>query len=119
MKASSILTLIISGILSSCGTKNVSSETSFEISYPQPFPDTTAIIFLPNVVSKDGLDFNSVFSPDGKSFYFTRSKNRQWDIYVTTHDGKNWSEPVLTPFSDTTYSEADPAFSADGKLYFI
>jgi hypothetical protein len=121
MKAAhSVVTLIIiCGICISCNTKNVDNQISSKIQYPKPFPDTTSKTFLPNVVSKDGLDFNSVFSPDGKSFYFTRSKNRQWDIYVTTHDGKKWSEPILAPFSDSKYSEADPAFSPDGKLYFI
>jgi Tol biopolymer transport system component len=121
MKAAySILTLIvICGMYTSCDTKHVDNQTSSMIPYPQPFPDTTATIFLPHVVSDEGLDFNSAFSPDGKSFYFTRSKNRQWDIYVTTHDGKNWSEPKLAPFSHSKFSEADPTFSPDGKLYFI
>src|SRR4051812_35307091 len=114
MKAAySILTLII--ICISCATKNTDNQASSIIPYPHPFPDTTSSIFLPNVVSKDGLDFNSAFSPDGKSFYFTRSKNRQWDIYVTTHDGRKWSEPILAPFSDSKFSEADPAFSPEGK----
>jgi len=75
--------------------------------------------FLPGIVSKDKLDFNAAFSPDGRIFYFTRSENRQWDIYLTTYDGKTWKEPRLAPFSDPTYSEADPAFSPNGDLYFI
>jgi hypothetical protein len=120
MKPRSILTLVIVfNIFISCATKSEHSQTSTIIPYPRPLPDTTALTFLPNIVSKDGLDFNSVFSPDGKSFYFARSANRQWDIYVMTHDGKNWTEPKLASFSNSKFSEADPIFSPDGKLYFI
>jgi Tol biopolymer transport system component len=108
--------LIVCCCFLSCATKN---KASTQIPYPQPSPDTLPLIFLPNLVSKDGLDFNSAISPDGSSFYFTRSKNGQWDIYVTKHDGTNWSEPILAPFNDPKYSEADPAFSPDGTLYFI
>lgn len=118
MKAAvNILTwLIIHFIFSSCSTN---SKPTIQIPYPQPLPDTSPLVFLPNFVSKDGLDFNSAISPDGNSFYFARSKNGQWDIYVTRHDGSNWTEPILAPFSDPQYSEADPAFSPDGRLYFI
>lgn len=93
------------------------SETS--IPYPQPFPDTAALRFLPGIVSSDSMDFNAAFSPDGQSCYFTRSINKQTKIYVTHHDGGKWSAPMIVPFLDTKYSEADPAFSPDGSLYFI
>jgi Tol biopolymer transport system component len=90
-----------------------------DITYPKPYPDSLAIEFLPGLVSVDGLDFNSVFSPDGQSFYFSRSVNGQWDIFVCKYDGFSWGKPVGVSFSDETYSEADPAFSPDGKLFFI
>jgi Tol biopolymer transport system component len=89
------------------------------IAYPQPSPDSTAFRFLEGIVTTDSLDFNSAFSPDGKSFYFSRSVDRQWDILVSTHDGAKWTEPVVAGFCDSKHSEADPAFSPDGKLYYI
>jgi hypothetical protein len=94
-------------------------ENTTQISYPQPLPDSTALTFLPGVVSRDGIDFNSAFSPDGKSFYFTRSENHRWIVYVIRYDGKKWSAPEVAPFSKDKYSIADPAFAPDGKLYFI
>jgi Tol biopolymer transport system component len=91
-----------------------------QIPYPLPTPDTAALRFLPGIVSMDSLDFNAAFSPDGKSFYFSRSKNRQSKIYVSHHDGVKWSEPVFASFTGgEKYAEADPIFAADGKLYFI
>lgn len=117
------LTLII--LLHSCifswhSHAQTKGKTTIHIPYPKPLPDSTALTFLPDLVSEDSLDFNAAFSPDGKSFYFSRSKNRQSKIYVSHHDGVRWAEPVLASFTGgTQYAEADPAFDADGKLYFI
>lgn len=89
------------------------------IPYPQPLPDSAALRFLPGIVSSDSMDFNACFSPDGQSYYFTRSINKQTKIYVTHLDGANWSAPMMVPFLDSKHSEADPAFSPDGALFFI
>ncbi|MFU8861648.1 MAG: hypothetical protein ACNA8K_14615 [Cyclonatronaceae bacterium] len=35
-------------------------------------PGTTAELFAPGTVSTDAVDLNSVFSPDGREFFFTR-----------------------------------------------
>lgn len=89
------------------------------IKYPKPLPDSSAKVFLPGIVSKDSTDFGSAFSPDGKSFYFARSKNKKSSIYVTHYKDEVWTMPSVLSFNDAKYSTADPAFSADGKLYFI
>ena len=88
------------------------------IPYPAPLPDTTALTFLKGIVSGDSLDFNAAFSPDGKSYYFTRSIRGQLTIYVTRYDS-TWNTPVQVSFAEAGYSQADPAFGPDGKLYFI
>jgi len=89
------------------------------ITYPTPRPDTTMQIFLPGIVSKEGLDFNSAFSPDGKTFYFARSARRKYIIFETTFDGKQWATPVPSSLFDTLYSNADPFITKDGSIYFI
>lgn len=89
------------------------------VEYPNPVPDSIPLKFLPGVVTSNELDFNSSFSPDGKSFYFGRSKNGKWVMYVTSFDGHRWTTPVRPVFNDITYSEADPAFAPDGTLYYI
>ncbi|HEV7783275.1 MAG TPA: hypothetical protein VGO58_18495 [Chitinophagaceae bacterium] len=106
-------------IYSSCGNHLSKNRTAVDIPYPLANPDSTPLRFLPATVSSDSLDFGSTFSPDGTSFYFARSENKKLRIYVTAHDGKNWTIPRLAPFTETLYSQADPAFSPDGKLYFI
>lgn len=89
------------------------------IAYPAPQPDSAALPFLPGIVSSDSLDFNSAFSPDGKSFYFARSGEGKWMICVTELKAGSWSAPRLAPFHDPRYSEADPFITADGTLYYI
>lgn len=89
------------------------------VAYPTPLPDSTALPFLPCIVSSDSLDFNSAFSPDGKSFYFARSGKGKWMIYVTEFTAGSWSKPQLAAFNEPGYSQADPFVTADGTLYYI
>jgi Tol biopolymer transport system component len=95
------------------------SRSAVRIPYPAPLPDTVALTFLPGIVSKDSLDFNAAFSPDGRSFYFSRSPAGGYDILVSKHDGTRWQEAELAPFSEKQYSEADAIFAPDGNLYYI
>jgi hypothetical protein len=97
-----------------------SEKAEVHISYPKEQPDSIALSFLPNLVSRpDSLDFNSAFSSDGKLFYFARSQGGKYDIYQTAFEGNTWKTPVLAPFSTTEYSEADPFILPDGSIYFI
>jgi Tol biopolymer transport system component len=106
--------------LVACFQKKSEQRATAQIPYPSPRPDTVALVFLPDLIcKKDTLEFNSAFSPDGKFFYFAKSNNKQWDIYLSKYDGTNWTNPVLAPFSEPKYSEADPAFAPNGDLYFI
>jgi Tol biopolymer transport system component len=75
--------------------------------------------FAPGIISSDSLDFNAAFSPDGKSLYFTRSISKRTQLYYSTLTNGEWSQPTPLPFSNTNYSDADPAISPTGDLYFI
>lgn len=98
-------------VLNGCKRENT-------ITYPTPLPVDSTLIFLPGVVSSDSFEFNSLYSPDGRTFYFSREEIH--NIYETTFDGYRWSTPVVTSFSGKTYKECDPAFSPDGtKLFYI
>jgi Tol biopolymer transport system component len=89
------------------------------INYPNPVPDSISIPFLPGIVSSDSLDFNACFSSDGKRFYFSRSGKGKWMIYMTELNDGAWSIPVLAPFTEKEYSQADPFIARDGTLYYI
>ncbi|MBL0744673.1 PD40 domain-containing protein [Chryseolinea lacunae] len=113
-----ILCLISPLFLLSCNVAKDKRDVK-NISYPEPLPDSIALVFLPGIVSSDSIDFGSAFSPDAKSFYFSRKKNNRSQLYVSQHNGNTWTDPAPVSFADDRYAEADPAFSPDGKLYFI
>lgn len=110
------LVALAGSVLYSCQERE-----SLSIPYPEAPPADSIDSFLPGIVcrAKDSVDFNAAFSPDAKSFYFTRTLNRKWDIYVTRHDGASWSMSGVAGFCSPEYSEADPAFGPDGTLYYI
>ncbi|MCF6405492.1 hypothetical protein L3C95_21490 [Chitinophaga filiformis] len=103
----------------SCSSNRNSTKDVVHIPYPLPIPDSMPAVFLPGLVSKDGLDFNAAFSPDGKTFYFSRSRNRKYVIYECSYSGGKWQEPIICKLFDTLYSNTDPFFAADGALYYI
>ena len=113
--------ICLGSALSSCNDAPQAQQTATTttIPYPLPLPDSTALVYLPGIISKDSFDFNAAFSPDGKSYYFSRSMNKQSKMYVSHYNGATWGEPVLLSPAEATYSDADPAFAPDGKLYFI
>jgi hypothetical protein len=109
-----ILLGLSGGVLLHC-----SSPANKEILYPAQQPDSIALPFLPGIVATDSLDFNSAFSPDGKTYFFSRSINRRYEILMSVYDGQQWSAAKSAPFSELAYSEADAAFAPDGTLYYI
>jgi len=91
-------------------------EKKSSVTYPLPLPSDQLISFLPGLVDTDSLEFNALFSPDGKSFYFSR--NEIHNIFESKYDGKQWGSPTLTSFSEKEFKECDPAFSPDAKKLF-
>jgi hypothetical protein len=115
------LHLLLTGfILAKCTPQHKSGGGEIAgIPYPEPTPDSVATDFLPGIVSADSLDFNAAFSPDGNSFFFSRSRHGKWVILVSVYTGNHWTFPVPAPFSESQYSQADATFGPDGSLYYI
>src|SRR5687767_3220794 len=113
-----IILLCVFALATNCTDSRQQSQ-NISIAYPSPQPDTTMQVFLPGIVSKEGLDFNSAYSRDGKTFYFARSVRRKYIILETTFDGRQWTEPIPSKLFDTLYSNADPFITKDGSIYFI
>ncbi|THU39182.1 hypothetical protein FAM09_11745 [Niastella caeni] len=113
------LLIVLTACLASCASNKTQPDAISNIHYPEPMPDSLPIIFLPGIVSKDTLDFNSAFSNDGSTFYFARSRNRKYVILETSYKDHKWQEAAISPLFDTLYSNADPFIAADSALYFI
>lgn len=90
--------------------------------FGQKTPGEIPEIFAPNFISQKYLAvLNSVFSPDGKEFFFAvidTSNSPRYNMYHTILINNTWTEPKLFKYSGT-YEDVDMAFNPDGsRLYF-
>lgn len=77
-------------------------------------------IMAPGVISTRDYERDGTFTPDGKTFFYT--KRTIWSYFsaicVSYLKNGRWSEPEVAPFSGQ-YSDAMPFISPDGaRLYF-
>lgn len=142
MYIKTFITFIIAGtaaILASCGTikrdnhstnppgQSNSVATLAQAAPPylgQPVPGLTVERFAPDIVCTKAIELNSVFSRDGREFYFTRllgGVDTDTMHQMVFADGK-WSqarELLLFP-NQARVEAADMVLSADGQeLYFL
>jgi hypothetical protein len=82
-------------------------------------PGTTPQVFAPNVVSTSDRELNSVFTPDGREFYFTiQGGHGRWTIMRSALENGRWTPPAPASFSGK-WSDVDLFITADGRhLYF-
>jgi hypothetical protein len=82
-------------------------------------PGTTPQVFAPNAVSTADRELNSVFTPDGREFYFTiQGGHGRWTIMRSVLENGRWTPPAPASFSGK-WSDVDLFITADGRhLYF-
>ncbi len=75
--------------------------------------------FAPGVVSTEKSELNSVFTPDGREFYFTIQTVRgPWKIMGTKLNDGVWTKPEVASFSGV-HSDVDLFISPDGRRLFF
>ncbi len=85
----------------------------------EPTPGLEPEVFAEGLISTSAPELNSVFSPDGGLFMFTRrDSSRTYRIMETRRGPDGWSNPSVTAFT-TQNSAVDPAVSWDGKSVFF
>ncbi len=87
-------------------------------------PGMTPERFAPGLISLDDeRELNSVFSPNGRIFMFSRVVDGSFKMFFSyLRDDGSWQEPRMAAPSKTYpgHSDVDMAFSPDGDwLYFI
>lgn len=83
--------------------------------FGQDPPGMRPEVFEPQIVSTGLDELNSVFSPDGREFYFcVRNFLGSVSIFQMTMDGETWSQPQLLPFA-SRYGDIDVTMSPDGR----
>jgi len=99
----------------------------------QILPGTTAELFAPGIVSTEAIELNSVFTPDGREFFFTRliegpdesegyPGNTRPILHHMRYEDGAWSKPrPLRLFPDAPHTlAADMSVSPDGlRFYFM
>ena len=87
-------------------------------------PGNEPEVFAPELISLDGeRELNSVFSPDGRIFMFSRVVDGRFKMFFShLRDDGTWQEPRMAAPSKTFpgHADVDMVFSPDGDwLYFI
>ncbi|WP_299437595.1 hypothetical protein [uncultured Aquimarina sp.] len=77
-------------------------------------------VFAPNIISKPSeSEFGSVFSKDGKEFFYGVDINGKSEIRYTRLEKDSWTAPKVI-VSDSKYGFNDPFLSPDEyRLYYI
>jgi Tol biopolymer transport system component len=82
-------------------------------------PGLTPTVFAPGIVSTQQNEVNSVFTPDGKEFYFSSfDPSRGYTIMFMREGNNGWTGPRVASFSGE-YSEVDMCISHDGRFFYF
>ena len=83
-------------------------------------PNETRRIFAPDVVSTERRELNAAFTPDGRTFFFSRDGTPPATrILMTALGERGWQPPVVPPFARADANDVDMFVSADGsEVYF-
>jgi len=90
------------------------------MAYPDDPPLTSPELFGEGIISTSEYELNGAFSPDGLTFYFSKSAPdfSFWTLVESHFKNGKWTKPEILPFSGK-YSDADPFVSPDGKQFFF
>ncbi|WP_262694835.1 TolB family protein [Kordiimonas aquimaris] len=109
--------------LMAAGVSAAQSQSNDSKYFGQAVPGMTPERFAPGIVSTDdAFELNAVFSSDYKQFFFTRTVNEKFRIFISDLTENGWSAPTIAPFSTNfpVHRDADMMFAPDGqRLYFI
>jgi hypothetical protein len=82
-------------------------------------PGLVPQVFAEGVISTTARELNSVFSPDGNLFLFTRRDDTEtYRIMEVRYGAGGWSNPSVTSYTQG-HSAVDPAVSWDNNLVYF
>lgn len=83
----------------------------------QAAPGAQPEVFAPGIISTGLAELNSVFTADGKEFYYAVDTGLDWVIMVTKEEDGTWSEPEVVSFT-RAHSGVDLCITRDGQRLF-
>lgn len=118
MKIWSSTFTLVSIALAAAVVAGNAEDTGIECMGQDP-PGMEPQVFASGFISTSARELNSVFSPSGNLFLFTRRDASQtYRIMETRKSPEGWSSPSVTTFT-TEHAAVDPAFSPDGRRVFF
>ncbi len=102
-----------------CGFTQQGKKESSKYLNEEP-PGLTPKIFAPGVVSMDNqYEYGSIFSADGKEFYYALNVGEKPEIHFAKFENNTWTKPIKI-IGHEKYGYNDPFLTPDGKrLFFI
>lgn len=106
-------------VMLAVGASRLLAQTSSEYLNQSP-PESIPRVFAPNLVSQiDFYEYGSIFSKDGREFFYAVISNKKPQIRCIRFENNTWTNPKTILASDQ-YEYNDPFLSPDEKrLYFI
>jgi len=103
-----------------CSVKSQDVVQQSHLYLGQKSPGTASKIFAPGLISlQDRYEYGSVFSKNGREFFYAAIVNKKPQILTSRLENEVWTKPV-TILSSTKYEYNDPFLSPDEtKLFFI
>jgi hypothetical protein len=92
--------------------------TEREMYLGQSAPGTQPQVFLPGLVSTEGIELFFALHPNLQEAYFTRVAGGRSMIMVTYLKEGQWTEPVEVPFG-SGFQDVGPFITQDGKRLFF
>jgi hypothetical protein len=80
-------------------------------------PGPEPVVFAPGIISTGLSELNSVFTSDGKEFYYAVDIGLDWVIMVTAERDGVWTEPEVVSFT-RGQSGVDLCITNDGQRLF-
>lgn len=118
-KAFFFMCIFILFITLNCYTQEKSDKVLKGAYIGQEPPGSVPEIFAPGFISTDKNELNSVFTPDGKEFYFSiRIQGHGYKMFFTREENDGWTKLRPVPFAGNK-SDVDMCITYDGKrMYF-
>ncbi len=102
-----------------CSIFSLRSQTGFSPYLGEEPPGLTPKVFAPGIISTDEFEFGSVFSKDGKTFYYAVDLGGYYEIRTSTFKNGKWTDPKVL-LGDGKYTYNDPMLNPEeDRLYFI
>jgi Tol biopolymer transport system component len=112
--------LVVALVFSNSLLDSSTAATAPELTSDKNADRLHASVFSPEIISTAAYERGATFTPDGKTFYFTkRAPNGYFSaICVSHYKNGQWTTPEVASFSGQ-FVDQDPIISPDGsKLFF-